>query len=82
MKRQPHLAIVGATGAVGREMLVCLEERDFPLGKLTLLASARSAGQKLTFRGEEVTIQELTKESFDGIDTGPYTQLTLPTISR
>ncbi|MEJ6724186.1 MAG: aspartate-semialdehyde dehydrogenase [Akkermansiaceae bacterium] len=68
MKRQPHLAIVGATGAVGREMLVCLEERDFPLGKLTLLASARSAGQKLTFRGEEVTIQELTKESFDGID--------------
>ena len=61
MKRQPHLAIVGATGAVGREMLVCLEERDFPLGKLTLLASARSAGQKLTFRGEEVTIQELTK---------------------
>ncbi|MDA7917352.1 aspartate-semialdehyde dehydrogenase [Akkermansiaceae bacterium] len=68
MKSQPHLAIVGATGAVGREMLVCLEERNFPLGKLTLLASARSAGKKLTFRGEEIPIQELTKESFAGID--------------
>ena len=68
MKSQPHLAIVGATGAVGREMLVCLEERNFPLSKLTLLASARSAGKTLTFKGEEILIQELTKESFSGID--------------
>ncbi|MGJ8698196.1 MAG: aspartate-semialdehyde dehydrogenase [Verrucomicrobiaceae bacterium] len=68
MTSQPHLAIVGATGAVGQEMLVCLEERNFPLGKLTLLASARSAGKKLTFRGEELTIQELTPQSFAGID--------------
>lgn len=64
----PHLAIVGATGAVGIEMLRCLERRNFPVGKLTLLASARSAGKKLTFRGEEITIQELTADSFGGVN--------------
>ena len=68
MKSQPHIAIVGATGAVGREMLVCLEERNFPLGELTLLASARSAGKKLTFRSEELTVKELTPKAFAGID--------------
>ena len=68
MTNQPHVSIVGATGAVGREMLVCLEERNFPLSHLTLLASARSAGQNLTFRGEEITIKELTADSFAGID--------------
>ena len=68
MTNQPHVSIVGATGAVGREMLVCLEERNFPLSQLTLLASARSAGQNLTFRGEEITIKELTADSFAGID--------------
>ncbi len=68
LTNQPHVAIVGATGAVGREMLVCLEERNFPLSKLTLLASARSAGQKLPFRGEEITVEELTTESFAGIN--------------
>jgi aspartate-semialdehyde dehydrogenase len=68
MNKKPHVAIVGATGAVGREMLVCLEERNFPLSKITLLASARSAGKKLTFRGEELTIKELTADSFHGID--------------
>jgi len=68
MISQPHVAIVGATGAVGREMLVCLEERNFPLSKLTLLASARSAGQKIAFRGEDLTVEELTDDSFAGID--------------
>lgn len=68
MNSQPHVAIVGATGAVGREMLICLSERNFPLSKLTLLASARSAGQFLPFRGEDIVIQELTEESFQGID--------------
>jgi len=68
MKSQPHVAIVGATGAVGREMLICLSERNFPLSKLTLLASARSAGQSLSFNGEEIIIQELTENSFQGID--------------
>lgn len=64
----PHVAIVGATGAVGVEMLLCLEQRNFPLGKLKLLASARSAGKKMIFRGEEVTVEELTHDSFAGVD--------------
>ena len=65
---QPHLAIVGATGAVGVEMLLCLEQRKFPLGKLKLLASARSAGKRLQFRGAEIVIEELTHASFAGVD--------------
>ena len=63
-----HVAVVGATGAVGIEMIKTLEKRKFPVGKLTLLASARSVGKKLRFRGEEITVQELTKNSFAGID--------------
>src|SRR5438552_4589108 len=68
MNRNPHVAVVGATGAVGIEMIKTLEKRNFPVGKLTLLASARSVGKKLQFRGEELTVQELTKNSFGGID--------------
>ncbi|MEP4077115.1 aspartate-semialdehyde dehydrogenase [Haloferula sp.] len=68
MSETPKVAIVGATGAVGEEMRLCLEERNFPLESLTLLASARSAGKKMTFRGEEITVQELTHDSFQGID--------------
>jgi aspartate-semialdehyde dehydrogenase len=68
MSNLKHVAIAGATGAVGAEMIRCLEERNFPVGKLTLLASARSAGKKLKFKGEDVTIQELTKDSFKGVD--------------
>ena len=49
-----HVAIVGATGAVGREMLDCLDERNFPIRELTLLASARSAGKEIPFRGNLV----------------------------
>ena len=64
----PHVAIVGATGAVGVEMLLCLEQRNFQLGQLTLLASARSAGKTMKFRGEEITVKELTHDSFAGID--------------
>ncbi len=64
----PHVAIVGATGAVGIEMLLCLEQRNFPIGKLTLLASARSAGKRLVFKGEEIEVKELTHDSFAGID--------------
>ena len=64
----PHVAIVGATGAVGVEMMLCLEQRNFQLSELTLLASARSAGKKMKFRGEEITVKELTHESFAGID--------------
>ena len=68
MNPNPHVAVVGATGAVGIEMIKTLEKRNFPVGKLTLLASARSVGKKLKFRGEEITVKELTKDSFGGID--------------
>ena len=68
MNRNPHVAVVGATGAVGIEMIQTLEKRNFPVGQLTLLASARSAGKKLTFKGEAITIQELKADSFKGID--------------
>lgn len=68
MSTPVHVAIAGATGAVGAEMLKCLEQRDFPVSKLTLLASARSAGRKIPFRGDEVTVQELGHDSFEGVD--------------
>ncbi|MEO8427035.1 MAG: aspartate-semialdehyde dehydrogenase [Verrucomicrobiota bacterium] len=68
MNRNPHVAVVGATGAVGVEMIKTLEKREFPVGKLTLLASARSVGKKLKFRGEEIVVKELTKDSFAGVD--------------
>jgi aspartate-semialdehyde dehydrogenase len=68
MNRHPHVAVVGATGAVGIEMIKTLEKRQFPVGRLTLLASARSAGKKLQFGGTEATVTELTPGSFAGID--------------
>jgi aspartate-semialdehyde dehydrogenase len=64
----PVVAIVGATGAVGVALLQCLEDRDFPVAELRLLASARSAGKTVTFRGRELTVHELTESSFDGVD--------------
>jgi len=63
-----HLAIVGATGAVGIEMLRVLERRDFPVASLRLLASPRSAGKSLSFRGREHTVEPLSEDSFKGID--------------
>ncbi len=68
MKQKPHVAVVGATGAVGIEMLKTLEKRNFPVGKLTLLASSRSVGRKLKFRGEDIEVKELKADSFAGID--------------
>jgi aspartate-semialdehyde dehydrogenase len=64
----PVVAIVGATGAVGVEMLGCLERRRFPLSELRLLASARSAGKQLEFRGRPLAVRELTESSFEGVD--------------
>jgi aspartate-semialdehyde dehydrogenase len=64
----PTVAIVGATGAVGSELIGCLEQRNFPLSTLRLFASARSAGRALLFRGQGVTVEELTEDSFSGID--------------
>ena len=63
-----HLAIVGATGAVGMEMLRVLERRDFPVASMRLLASPRSAGKSLSFRGREHTVEPLSEDSFKGID--------------
>ncbi|MFN3466776.1 MAG: aspartate-semialdehyde dehydrogenase, partial [Candidatus Brocadiales bacterium] len=63
-----NVAIVGATGAVGTEMLRILEERNFPVKSLHLLASKRSAGKTLLFKGEEVLVKELTPESFKGVE--------------
>lgn len=68
MSRLWNVAIVGATGAVGTQMIECLEERNFPVGKITLLASGRSAGQVLEFAGKAVQVEELTHDSFEGID--------------
>ncbi|MCP5538884.1 MAG: aspartate-semialdehyde dehydrogenase [Akkermansiaceae bacterium] len=68
MSEPRHLAIAGATGAVGAEMLLCLEQRNFPVRELTLLASARSAGKTLRFRGKEIVVKELRPESFAGVD--------------
>jgi aspartate-semialdehyde dehydrogenase len=68
MNRTPHVAVVGATGAVGIEMIKTLEKRNFPVSALTLLASARSLGKQLTYKTQEITVKELTKDSFEGID--------------
>jgi len=62
------VAVLGATGAVGQEMIKVLQERNFPVGKLIPLASARSAGKTLKFRGEDVTIQLACDEAFEGVD--------------
>ena len=66
--KQYTVAVLGATGAVGQEMIKILQERNFPVGKLVPLASARSAGKTLTFRGEEVTIELACEEAFQGVD--------------
>ena len=62
------VAILGATGAVGQEMIKILQERNFPVGKLIALASKRSAGKTLTFKGEEIVIQEACEAAFAGVD--------------
>ena len=62
------VAVLGATGAVGQEMIKILQERNFPVGKLVPLASARSAGKTLKFRGEDVVIQEAQEDAFQGVD--------------
>ncbi|HLX11291.1 MAG TPA: aspartate-semialdehyde dehydrogenase [Bacteroidota bacterium] len=62
------VAVVGATGLVGRKMIQVLEERNFPVGNLRLLASARSAGRKIPFRGSEISVEELRSDSFAGVD--------------
>ena len=66
--KEPRVAILGGTGAVGREMMKILEERNFPLSELRILASARSAGSTVEFRGEKLTVRETNDEAFKGCD--------------
>ena len=66
--KQYTVAVLGATGAVGQEMIKILQERNFPVGKLKPLASAKSAGKTLKFRGEDVVIEEARDEAFQGVD--------------
>ncbi len=70
--KKPNVAVVGATGAVGNQMIACLEERNFPLKSLRLMASSRSAGRRLSFRGESITVEELTEDSFGDVDVALF----------
>ena len=72
MSKKFNVAVAGATGAVGNRMLACLEERNFPVNNIKLLATAKSAGRKLSFKGQEITVEELTESSFDGVDIGIF----------
>lgn len=63
-----NVAVVGATGAVGAQMVECLDERNFPVGKLSLLGSGRNVGEVLEFKGSPVLVQEVTRDSFEGVD--------------
>lgn len=63
-----NVAVVGATGAVGEQIIRLLAERNFPIQELKLLSSARSAGSKISFKGQEITVQEATPDSFQGVD--------------
>lgn len=67
-RKQFNVAVVGATGAVGEQIVKLLAERNFPINSLKLLSSARSAGKKITFQNEELTVEEATADSFKGID--------------
>jgi aspartate-semialdehyde dehydrogenase len=69
---RPVVAVVGATGAVGVELLHCLEKRRFPLSDLKLFASARSAGKKLEYRGAQLVVEELTEKAFEGVHIGLF----------
>ena len=72
MSQDYSVAVAGATGAVGTEMLRALENRDFPVRSLRLLASSRSVGKELTFKGDRIRVQELAHDSFEGIDVALF----------
>ena len=74
------VAIVGATGAVGMEFVDCLESRKFPVGKLKLLASARSAGKTQKFKGQDLVVEELNEKSFDAGTGGAKFTTTGPPV--
>ncbi|OSJ31041.1 aspartate-semialdehyde dehydrogenase, partial [Bradyrhizobium canariense] len=68
VSNDPVVAIVGVTGAVGAEFIATMDKRGFRVGKLKALASARSAGKTVSFRGQDVIIEELTERAFEGVD--------------
>ena len=72
MAKKYNVCVLGATGMVGKEMMRVLEERNFPINKFLPLASHRTAGQKVTFKGKEYTVEEAKPESFDGIEIGLF----------
>ncbi len=73
MKKEKYNVVVGgATGAVGNEMVSILEERNFPVGELKLLASPRGAGTKIEFKGKEYTVEVMKEDSFEGMDIGLF----------
>ena len=65
MTRKPNIAVVGATGLVGSTFLKVLEERDFPFENIYMMASSRSAGKTINFKGKDYVVEELTEHSFD-----------------
>ena len=67
-EKTANIAVAGATGAVGNQMIKCLEEREFPAASIKLLASHRSAGREIRFRGEHLTVEELREDSFKNVD--------------
>ena len=67
-----NVAVAGATGAVGNQMIRCLEERNFPVRSIKLLASKRSVGRELRFRGDQMPVEELTEASFEGVDVALF----------
>src|SRR4030042_3365754 len=71
-KAKYNVAVVGATGAVGNEMLSILEERDFPVNNLKLLASQRGAGTRMEFKGKSYTVEVLDENSFKGMEIGLF----------
>jgi aspartate-semialdehyde dehydrogenase len=72
MADRVNVAVAGATGAVGRQMIECLVERDFPVDQVKLLASSRSAGKELDFGGRKIVVEELTPDSFQGVDVAVF----------
>lgn len=71
-EKKVNVAVAGATGAVGNQMIRCLEERNFPIRSIKLLASKRSVGRELRFRGDLIPVEELTAQSFAGVDVALF----------
>ncbi len=71
-KKEFNVIVAGATGVVGKQMIECLEEREFPVKNIKFLSSSRSAGKKLQFMGEDVVVEEMTRDSFNGYDIAVF----------